>query len=216
MLQYLFEALGRGAAALAVLADRQLAEADVDSDQRSDRGQLCRAAYDNLALAEYLEFLAGQSCLICSSVEELGGYILEHEAQDFADNANDCLPIPGVEGEEWEERLEAYFASWKDEDLEWLALHGTGHVYCTALQLRKKLAVLAVTDPKPLSDQELRYRRNAGNGCPFCGGQIEGDSVDVQGLYVRQEVRCVECGAAWADEYRFTGYEVIEFPERVE
>ncbi len=49
--------------------------------------------------------------------------------------------------------------------------------------------------------------------CPFCRSvQIEGDSLEVEGDAVYQDVRCLECAAAWQDEYHLKNARVLNRP----
>lgn len=41
--------------------------------------------------------------------------------------------------------------------------------------------------------------------CPFCDGEIEGQSVDVDEGGAFQEVSCIDCGRSWVDTYCLTG-----------
>ena len=46
--------------------------------------------------------------------------------------------------------------------------------------------------------------------CPGCGGHdIDGESIDIEGIYVTQVVSCIDCDAEWSDTYKFTGREII-------
>lgn len=68
---------------------------------------------------------------------------------------------------------------------------------------------------KPLSEKE--YVKRGDNCCPFCGfDQVEGGGVDVNEDEASQEVTCQRCLASWYDEYKLTGYTVINEPEAVE
>jgi hypothetical protein len=48
---------------------------------------------------------------------------------------------------------------------------------------------------------------NEGAKCPACkSGQIEGDSISIEGKNAYQPMWCNSCPATWVDEYRLTGY----------
>jgi len=56
------------------------------------------------------------------------------------------------------------------------------------------------------------YLQGAGY-CPFCkSAQIEGDSLEVEGDAVYQDVRCLECEAQWQDEYHLKNARVLYPP----
>jgi hypothetical protein len=68
---------------------------------------------------------------------------------------------------------------------------------------------------KPEGD--IDYRLRGGNYCPVCGcDEIEGDSVDIQGAYAVQEVRCLQCEHSWSDVYKLMGYNNLVDPDNNE
>lgn len=71
----------------------------------------------------------------------------------------------------------------------------------------------ALPPPEGLTgDDVLEYLQNAGH-CPFCKSvQIEGDSLEVEGDAVYQDVRCLECDARWQDEYHLKNLHVLDRP----
>ena len=56
------------------------------------------------------------------------------------------------------------------------------------------------------------YTEKRGTHCPGCGSTvaIEAGRIDIDGGYASQEVSCMNCRLIWLDEYRLTGFEVIE------
>lgn len=61
---------------------------------------------------------------------------------------------------------------------------------------------------RKLTDEEVAdYVRKQGVVCPFCTteGEIEGDSIEIDGGYASQEVWCKACGAEWKDLYTLAG-----------
>jgi len=62
------------------------------------------------------------------------------------------------------------------------------------------------------AESKSQYLQNAGY-CPFCRSvQIEGDSLEVEGDAVYQDVKCLECEARWQDEYHLKNVRVLDRP----
>ena len=58
--------------------------------------------------------------------------------------------------------------------------------------------------PKLTSDAYVSHK---GLLCPMCGSMdLDGESVEIEAGFAYQEVRCLECGADWTDEYSLKGY----------
>lgn len=54
------------------------------------------------------------------------------------------------------------------------------------------------------------YAKSPGR-CPVCNStQIEGHSVEIDSNMATQSVTCLECGAAWDDQYKLMGYANLE------
>jgi len=54
---------------------------------------------------------------------------------------------------------------------------------------------------------QKQYVKSDGVRCPYCnGGNIEGESVEIDAGGASQEVRCLDCDKAWLDVYKLTGY----------
>lgn len=61
----------------------------------------------------------------------------------------------------------------------------------------------------PMSD--ARYLAAAGTVCPACGSnEISADRCSAEGPEATQEVKCITCGANWADSFVLTGYHGLE------
>lgn len=51
------------------------------------------------------------------------------------------------------------------------------------------------------------YAKQGGVRCPVCrSANIEGDRVEIDDSGAWQAVDCADCGAAWIDTYKLTGY----------
>jgi transposase-like protein len=47
--------------------------------------------------------------------------------------------------------------------------------------------------------------------CPACGdGDLEGESIDIEGGHAFQRVTCLACRAKWTDQYQLQGYVDLE------
>lgn len=68
-----------------------------------------------------------------------------------------------------------------------------------------------------MNKTELRFRaglgeylRSGGTRCPMCNfDQLEGDSCEIDGGTMRQQVICSSCETTWYDIYRLEGTELI-------
>lgn len=63
--------------------------------------------------------------------------------------------------------------------------------------------------PKTLTaSQRAAYVRNGYAACPYCKNRdIVGDSLEVDGNQVVQDVSCSACERTWTDVYTLTGIE---------
>mgnify|MGYP001565147231 CR=1 FL=1 len=62
-----------------------------------------------------------------------------------------------------------------------------------------------------------RYVNKGFSKCPFCkSDDIQGDSIEVDGHSVWQEIECMNCQAEWTDIYTLTNMEVRSGPDREE
>jgi hypothetical protein len=76
-------------------------------------------------------------------VKTLAEYLTDdREEEDFREQLGEdaIVPMPGVDSDEWDQHLETWTetetGSYEDQDeLRWLALHSSGHVYCSAMRL---------------------------------------------------------------------------------
>lgn len=57
-----------------------------------------------------------------------------------------------------------------------------------------------------------QYVESAGIQCPICHTQNvrTTGSLEADGTFAIQHVKCGNCGAAWTDEYRLIGYSDLE------
>ena len=68
------------------------------------------------------------------------------------------------------------------------------------------------------TDKELRFRaglgeylRSRGQRCPICNfDQLEGDSCEIDGDTMQQQVICSSCETTWYDIYRLEGTKLID------
>ena len=61
-------------------------------------------------------------------------------------------------------------------------------------------------ETKPSDAACQQYVEQGGVNCPCCGSdQLDGGSVEIDGAFARQEVRCLDCRQDWTDEYRLVG-----------
>ena len=68
-----------------------------------------------------------------------------------------------------------------------------------------------------LDEKELRFRaglgeylRSRGTLCPLCSfDQLEGDSCEIDGGTMRQQIICSNCETTWYDVYKLEGIELI-------
>jgi len=61
-------------------------------------------------------------------------------------------------------------------------------------------------ETKPSEAACQRYVEQGGVSCPYCGSdQLEGGSVEIDGAFANQEVRCLVCRQDWTDEYKLVG-----------
>lgn len=59
---------------------------------------------------------------------------------------------------------------------------------------------------KKLTKKQIeKYLKQHGIGCPYCGGDIEGNSIDVDDGGASQKIHCLDCGRRWLDTYTLTG-----------
>lgn len=70
------------------------------------------------------------------------------------------------------------------------------------------------SDSAPLTLAQLKRYYETGD-CPFCYGDIEGGSFDVDGGGAYQKIRCLACGASIIDYYELAGVEVESYPNRI-
>ena len=53
-----------------------------------------------------------------------------------------------------------------------------------------------------------QYRKSDEAVCPFCRStELEWHSIDFDGKYAKQEVKCLDCEMEWYDVYKLKGYE---------
>ncbi len=61
---------------------------------------------------------------------------------------------------------------------------------------------------KTLTAARKRSYLRHGGGCPYCRSEsVTGESVDIDGNAVSQEVSCQDCGRTWRDIYRLADVE---------
>ncbi|MCK5607650.1 hypothetical protein KAR91_37545 [Candidatus Pacearchaeota archaeon] len=59
-----------------------------------------------------------------------------------------------------------------------------------------------------MTDKE--YVEKGDSSCPVCGSvEVEGGSVDIDGVIACQYVHCKDCESEWQDMYRLTGFKLV-------
>lgn len=57
------------------------------------------------------------------------------------------------------------------------------------------------------------YLASEGARCPWCrSGDLEGDSIEMDGDVAWEQIRCNDCGGVYLDIYRLVGFEVKDPP----
>ena len=67
---------------------------------------------------------------------------------------------------------------------------------------------------KVTEEKIKNYVENDYGNCLGCGsGNIEGDSIDVEGNTTGQRIRCVDCDLTWVDVYTLSDVVDITYPD---